>query len=181
MRALLAVIAVVLSFPALADSRTGEKKAQLCLLCHKPGPGYAALLEGQPVKYLVAQVVAIKTGTRIVYEGMRVNVANLSSRDIADIAEYFSGRPPHVGLFSPDPVKAAAGEKRVSELKCATCHQPAFQGADANPRLAGQVPRYLVQEMQDINAGRRKHPPSELGAAKGDDIENIASYLSAIK
>ena len=181
MRALLAVIAAALSFPVLADSNVGEKKAQLCLLCHKPGPGYAALLDAQPVKYLVAQVVAIKTGKRTVYEGMRVNVANLSSRDIADIAEYLSKRPPHVGLFSPDPVKAAAGEKRVSELKCATCHQPAFQGADANPRLAGQVPRYLVQEMEDINAGRRQHPPSELSSAKGDDIENIAGYLSALK
>jgi cytochrome c553 len=77
MRALLAVIAAALSFPVLADSNVGEKKAQLCLLCHKPGPGYAALLEAQPVKYLVAQVVAIKTGKRTVYEGMRVNVSDL--------------------------------------------------------------------------------------------------------
>jgi hypothetical protein len=59
MRALLAVIAVVLSFPALADSKAGEKKAQLCLLCDKPRPGYSALLEVQPVKYLVAQVVTM--------------------------------------------------------------------------------------------------------------------------
>jgi cytochrome c553 len=41
---------------------------------------------------------------------MRANVANLSSRDIADIAEYFSKRPAHVGLFSPDAGKVAAGE-----------------------------------------------------------------------
>ena len=181
MRALLTVIAAVLSFPALADSKAGERKSQLCLLCHKPGPGNAPLLEAQPAKYLVAQIAAIKTGKRTVYDGMRINVANLSTRDTADIAEYFSKRPAHVGLFSPDAGKAAVGEKRVSELKCAGCHQPNFHGTEAIPRLAGQVPSYLIQQIDDFNAGRRQHPPSEIGAAKGDDVENIASYLSTLK
>jgi len=181
MRALVAVFAAFVSLPVLADSKAGEKKAQLCMLCHKPGPGYAPLLEAQPAKYLVAQIAAIKTGKRTVYDGMQVSVAKLSSRDISDIAEYFSKRPAHVGLFSPDPSKAAAGEKRVSELKCATCHQSSFQGADASPRLAGQVPSYLVQQMDDIAAGRRQHPSSEMASAKSDDVENIASYLSTLK
>jgi hypothetical protein len=35
--------------------------------------------------------------------------------------------------------------------------------------------------MDDFSAGRRQHPPSEIGAAKGDDVENIASYLSTLK
>lgn len=180
MRALLAVIAAVLSFPALADSKAGEKKSQLCLLCHKPGPVGAPLLEAQPSKYLVAQIAAFKAGKRT-DPGMRSNVANLSTRDIADIAEYFSKRPAHVGLFSPDAGKAAVGEKRVSELKCAECHQPNFHGTEAIPRLAGQVPSYLIQQMDDFNAGRRQHPPSEIGKAKGDDVEIIASYLSTLK
>jgi cytochrome c553 len=180
MRALLAVIAAVLSFPALADSKAGEKKAQLCLLCHKPGPGYAPLLEAQPAKYLVAQIAAYKAGKRT-YDGMRANVANLTSRDVADIAEYFSKRPAHVGLFSADPGKAAAGEKRLSELKCAECHQPGFRGTEAIPRLAGQVPSYLTQQIDDYIAGRRHHPPSEMGSVKAEDAESIASYLSTLK
>lgn len=180
MRALLAVITAVLSFPALADPKAGEEKAQLCLLCHKPGPVGAPLLEAQPVMYLVAQIASFKAGKRTEL-AMRANVANLSSRDIADIAEYFSKRPAHVGVFSPDAGKAAAGEKRVSELKCAGCHQPNFHGTEAIPRLAGQVPSYLSQQIDDFNAGRRQHPPSEIGAAKGDDVENIASHLSTLK
>lgn len=180
MRALLAVLAAFLSFPVLADSKAGEKKAQLCLLCHKPEPVGAPLLEAQPAKYLVAQIAAFKAGKRT-DPAMRSNVANLSTRDMADIAEYFSKRPAHVGLFSPDAGKAATGEQRVSELKCAGCHQPNFQGTEAIPRLAGQVPSYLIQQMDDFNAGGRQHPPSEIGAAKGDDVENIANHLSTLK
>jgi cytochrome c553 len=180
MRALLAVLAAFLSFPVLADSKAGEKKAQLCLLCHKPGPVGAPLLEAQPAKYLAAQIAAFKAGKRT-DPAMRSNVANLSTRDIADIAEYFSKRPAHVGLFSPDAGKATAGEKRVSELKCAGCHQPNFHGTEAIPRLAGQVPSYLIQQMDDFNAGRRQHPPSEIGAAKGEEVENIANHLSTLK
>jgi cytochrome c553 len=66
-------------------------------------------------------------------------------------------------------------------LKCAGCHQPNFHGTEAIPRLAGQLPIYLSRRINDFNAGRRQHPPSEIGAAKGDEVENIASHVSTLK
>ncbi len=66
------------------------------------------------------------------------------------------------------------GQSNASESKD-------FHGTEAIPRLAGQLPSYLSQQMDDFNAGRRQHSPSEIGAAKGDDVEIIAIYLSTLK
>jgi cytochrome c553 len=53
---------LALAFPfsdACADARAGEKKAQLCLLCHRIESAVGApTLEQQPSKYLVAQISA---------------------------------------------------------------------------------------------------------------------------
>jgi cytochrome c553 len=55
---------MVASSPALADERAGAKKAQLCLLCHKPDNrmAYVPTLEGQTRDYLIAQMKASKRG-----------------------------------------------------------------------------------------------------------------------
>ena len=47
MRTGLIACALLISTDALADAMAGEKKAQLCLLCHKPGNvmGLAPFLE----------------------------------------------------------------------------------------------------------------------------------------
>ena len=51
----LAIAMLVALTPTIAhaDAKAGEKKAQLCLLCHKPinPPAYIPLLEGQTREY----------------------------------------------------------------------------------------------------------------------------------
>ena len=149
MQILLVLILAAVSFEAGADAKAGEKKAQLCLLCHKAGNVMAAvpLLEAQPAKYLVAATTAYKTGKRP-DPTMKTNVANLSARDIADIADYFASKAPITGIHTTDPVNTAAGETRVNELKCAVCHQGTFSGADSVPRLAGQSTGYLFAQLE---------------------------------
>ena len=80
MRGFFRLIAVWASGDALADAKAGEKKAQLCLLCHKPGNvmAHAPLLEAQPAKYLVIATTDYKTGKRP-DSVMKANVANLFS------------------------------------------------------------------------------------------------------
>jgi cytochrome c553 len=110
----LILVGLLASMDALADAKAGEKKAQLCLLCHKPGNVIASapLLEAQPSAYLVKAITEYKTGKRT-DPAMKQNVAALSSRDIKDIADYFAARPLSLACRSPTrprwrPVKSAS-------------------------------------------------------------------------
>jgi cytochrome c553 len=182
MRTVLIAFGLLMATDALADAKAGEKKAQLCLLCHKATNVMASapLLEAQPSKYLVQATNDYRTGKRP-DPVMKTNVANLSARDIADIADYFASRPPVLGVYSTDPAKVAIGEKRVAEMKCGSCHGPTFAGAGAVPRLAGQTTGYLISQLEAFTGGRRTHPPIETPFDKIGDFEAIAHYFTAAK
>ena len=182
MRPVLIVLGLLISIDALADAKAGERKAQLCLLCHKPGNvKYGApLLEAQSAKYLVQAISEYKTGKRP-DPVMKSSGANLSARDIRNIADYFASRPPVTGAFSTDPAKVAMGEQRAAAMKCGSCHDPAFAGTEAVPRLAGQTTGYLISQLEAFAAGRRPHPPIGAHFDKIGDVEAIAHYLTAMK
>jgi cytochrome c553 len=64
MRKVLVALGLLIPIDTLADTKAGEKKAQLCLLCHKPANVMASapLLEAQPAKYLVQATTEIQDG-----------------------------------------------------------------------------------------------------------------------
>jgi cytochrome c553 len=177
-----AMMLMMASSGALADAKVGEKKAQLCLLCHKPGNNIAAapLLEAQPKEYLVVATTAYKTGKRP-SPSMKANTAALSARDIADIADYFAARSPLNSAQPVDAAKAGVGEARVKELNCASCHGESFAGSKLVPRLAGQMTGYLVSQLQAFAAGSREHPPIGTTFGKVGDLDTIAHYLTSLK
>ena len=142
--------------------------------------GLAPLLEAQPSKYLVQATTEYQTGIRKDLL-MKSNVADLSAHDTRDIADWFASRAPRVGVWSTDPAKVAAGEKRVAAAKCASCHGPTFAGTDEVPRLAGQKPVYLRTQLQAFAAGRRAHPPIEIPFDKIGDFDAIAHYFAAAR
>ncbi len=159
-------IAVVLTPVALfvsdagADARAGEKKAQLCLLCHRIDASVGApTLEQQPSRYLAAQTAAFKSGKRAGPE-MRSNVARLSAKDIRDIADYFSSQRAKPARFAeePDPGTIALGAASAKQLNCANCHAADYRGAKDIPRLAGQVPSYLERQIAEFKRSARAHP-----------------------
>jgi cytochrome c553 len=86
---------IILGVPvALADAPAGEKKAELCMLCHRPDNTHAApLLDGLPVNYLLRQFELYKSGKRF-GPAMQVNLSPFSMEDWQDIAEFFSSRSP---------------------------------------------------------------------------------------
>lgn len=93
----LLVLFVIACFPlhAFSDVKAGEKKAELCILCHKEAPDkrFVPLLDAQPANYLFAATLAFMSGQRKTSEAaMTVNLKNLSQADIRDIADYFASR-----------------------------------------------------------------------------------------
>jgi cytochrome c553 len=173
---------VIASPGAFADARAGEKKAQLCLLCHKVGNTTAAapLLEGQPKEYLVVATTDYKSGKRP-SPSMKANTASLSTRDIVDIADYFAAMSPPSGAQPVHAAKVRTGETRVKDLNCAACHGATFAGAKLVPRLAGQTTGYLVSQLQAFAAGTRQHPPAGSSFDKVGDLEAVAHFFASLK
>ncbi len=79
----------------------------------------------------------------------------------------------------------AAGDVAAGKAKSATC--AACHGADGNsvnpewPNLAGQVPEYLVKQLQDYKSGARQNAVMAGMAAplSQQDMDNLAAYYAS--
>lgn len=91
---LLVSLLLAASAPALAGNATaGKEKAKACAACHGPDGNSASAdfpkLAGQHADYLVKALQAYKNGTRK-NPVMAPMGANLSQRDMEDLAAFFS-------------------------------------------------------------------------------------------
>ena len=74
--------------------------------------------------------------------------------------------------------------KRLADIareRCGTCHGPGGQGSNPQfPKLSGQNPKYLVQQMFNFKSGARQSIVMEpqLADLSGDDIEQLAAHFS---
>ena len=92
-----ACLLLAASAPAVAgDADAGKKKSTTCAACHGPegntptGPDFPRL-GGQHYDYLVKALEGYKSGARK-NPVMNPLAANLSRRDIEDLAAFFSGQ-----------------------------------------------------------------------------------------
>jgi cytochrome c553 len=137
---MLAVLLGITPLSAYADAKAGEQKAQLCFACHKPtNPYHLPALEGQNREYLYNQLRAFKEKRRVDL-AMQTNTANLSTRDMRDIADYFASRKPVRVSFPLDAAKASLGKLKVQSLPCADCHRADFSGKQGNSSPRRQPP-----------------------------------------
>ena len=97
-KTLAAAAALAVALPALAasgDAEVGKKKSAPCQVCHgangmSVSPEFPNLA-GQHREYLMAVLHHYKNGKRK-NPIMRAQVANLTERDIADLAAWFSSQ-----------------------------------------------------------------------------------------
>lgn len=91
--------------------------------------------------------------------------------------------------YAAEEAKAAAkpdlakGEAKFTAV-CAACHgADGNSGIPANPKLAGQHPQYLVKQLQDFKADKRKSAVMKGFAAvlSDEDMTNIGAWLAAQK
>ena len=96
---ILAAVVLAASLPALAasgDAEAGKKKSAPCQACHGANglgttPEFPALA-GQPYDYLATALNHYKAGKRK-NPIMAGQVANLTPKDMQDLAAYFSSLP----------------------------------------------------------------------------------------
>ena len=187
--AVLVLAGLLLAGESFADAKAGEKKAQLCLLCHKVAnaiaPGSAMpLLEAQPARYLYLQTRAYKEKQRA-EPAMQTNVATLTDRDLRNIADWLAAQRPPRPAYQLDPARVAAGKSKAEQLGCAACHLPTFHGAGEMPRLAGQTPGYLRAQLEDFGRGKRRHGTGQRSAPTisldDREAEDLAQFLASLE
>lgn len=176
-------LAVLLTTPvSAADAAAGEQKASACVGCHgqqgHSSNGQWPNLAAQQATYLANQLKAFKAGDRI-NPTMQPMASSLSNEDIANLAAYFSSQKP-VKASGGDPALAKAGESKAG--MCLGCHGATAAGNGQFPRLAGQHPEYLEQQLKAFKAGTRKSGPMQAITANLSeaDIKALAAYLGSL-
>ena len=164
-----------------ADSAAGEQKAATCQGCHGPkGKSSSAQwpnLAAQQPAYIINQLNAFKAGTRS-NPMMQAMAGNLNDDDIKNLAAYFSGLPPVSA--GGDPTLAKSGQAKASI--CLGCHGSSAEGNGQFPRLAGQHPGYLANQLGHFKEGVRKngHMQAIAGSLSDEDIKALAAYFGSL-
>lgn len=180
------LIATIFLFGDLApaaDIGSGKQLARLCADCHgqdgnSTNPIFPRLAGQQP-SYLVIQIKAFRDGQRKhqIMEGM---VKNISDTDAEHIAAYFASlEPKSVGSNR----ELAGAGKKVFASNCASCHRPNAEGSGPQPRLAGQHPAYLFQQLKNFKSGQRNNfiMKSMTSSLTEEKMRAVAEYLGSIE
>lgn len=175
-------LAVFFALPvSAADSAAGEQKASSCVNCHgQKGNSSNAqwpILAAQQSTYLVNQLKAFKAGDRI-NPMMQSMVAKIDNDDINNLAAYFSSQNPV--RAGGDPALAKSGESKAG--MCLGCHGATAAGNGQFPRLAGQHPEYLEQQLKAFKDGSRKSGPMQAIVANlpEADFKALAAYFGSL-
>lgn len=204
------ILSLVLGFGMLSnayaagDAQAGKTKAATCGACHGAnGIGTTGLfpnLAGQHADYIVKQLKAFKSGSRV-NATMAPMAASLSEQDMADIAAYFSsldisGKAPAstsgtsttptatIVVYKPDAAKGKGlyehGDDSRGITACVTCHGSEGSSQVAiNPNLAEQHPEYIQKQLTSFKAGNRQNASMNQVASNltDNDISDLGAYF----
>lgn len=138
------------------------------------------ILAAQKPAYIAEQLKHFRSGERHNDGGqMATMAAELSDKDIAIVADYFSQQ----ARATPAPAESESlyeqGRKRFVDGSkgpaCSACHD---SGQSQAPWLFAQHQDYLEKQLQDFTAGQRHHS-QVLGSLSEPEIEALSVYLSA--
>ncbi|WP_367155285.1 cytochrome c [Methylomonas sp. HYX-M1] len=175
---------------AAAQSKAGKEKAATCAGCHgedgnSPMPSFPKLA-GQHQGYLLKQLQAFKSGTRL-SPMMAPLATGLDDKSMAEIASYYSEQKiaansaPVLPVDDDDDSKPAKTEaQKQAELEdlitqgkdlyrngniarevsaCVACHGPYAEGNKpaSFPALHSQHAEYLIKTLTDFKTGARSN------------------------
>ncbi len=175
--------------------KAGEEKAvNLCSTCHGPRGISASpefpILAAQRRGYLEAQLEVFRAKTReekIAHDFMWGIAGNLDDPMIDSVARYYAAQPPAPGKPG-DPTLIAKGKQLFEQgvpgrgiPACANCHGADAAGVADFPRLAGQHAKYIVKQIEYIQALVRKAPVMH-GIVKDmtpAEMQAVAAYVQS--
>jgi cytochrome c553 len=175
------------AFSFFAANAASGADPQLCAACHGPegnsvipaNPSIAA----QPGQFISMQLFQFREGNRKDPQ-MTPMAANLSNKEMNELAAYFSKQKAAAPSHKTAPENAAAGPTLAQRFNCVQCHGPALLGQQHIPRLAGQQFEYLRTQLRSFKARTRADFDGNMSAATepltDKDIEILADYISGL-
>lgn len=183
------LVVVLPSISALADSDAARKKAEeVCAGCHgkrgNPAAAQIPILSGQSARYLYIELRDFKVGRRNNPIMSRI-AEGLSKQDMLNLADYFAGQEPVPTLFTPDRARVLRGAKKAAETLCTMCHLGGFKGQNEIPRLAGQQPDYVVNQLHAFKARERTNDGGNMQSVaqtlSDEDIVDLSHYIADLR
>ncbi len=190
MKKLLALTALLALLPAGAiaqDAAAGKEKAAACAACHGVDGNSTIptnpILAGQTARYIYLQLKDFKEGRRK-DPMMSPFAANLSRKDMFDLAAYFAAQKPTRENSRGAPGLAARGKEVADAALCAMCHAGGFSGQNEVPRAAGQHYEYALKQLKDFKARNRTNDAGNMTAVvrtlPDEDLEALAAYMASL-
>lgn len=173
-----------------AHDRGRRIAIELCAECHgKDGRGISSdypSLAGQHADYIVKQIFNFKTGQRRNDE-MEPVLEKLLAADIRAVAQYFAELPAGV-VPGDDPALIKEGRElyfrgnpATGITSCTACHGVYATGGARMPRMAGQNPVYLANQLRSFIKRVRQNDRMmhvSLAAMTEREVLAVAAYLA---
>ena len=174
---------VVLLFALAPSLAVAAEAIAPCLDCHVgDAKAVAPALDGQHAEYLRIQLTRYRDGQRKAFP-MEHLVQGLDDAAIAALAERFAARPWFDFPASQDSERITRGAALAERHDCTACHGDTLRGGGSIPRLAGQNPVYLAQQIAGFASDERFHPPTGVGGRMyrfdAGDAADLAAWLAA--
>jgi len=192
----MAVWLLGISPPLSAQQAAGPITVTACAPCH--GGGTAATqaapnfpkLDGQHAAYLDKQLREYKSGKRK-SAVMAPIIAALKKQQIPEMAQHFASQSPSRGTAQNSQLASAGkalyeqGNRATGVPGCVGCHLPDGAGSERYPRLAGQAPAYIVQQLTEFKSGTRSNDRAHVmravaGRLTDEEIRAVAEYLTGM-
>ena len=190
----LPLIAVAAELPKVDLARAAEISGGRCALCHgaegdSSSPLYPRLA-GQHHQYIAKQLADFKAGRRK-SDTMASMATDLTPEEMLALGVYFEQKP-----TKPRPARDVElagvgryifhrGNESSGVAACAGCHGEAGHGTDQLPRLAGQVPRYIEDQLRSFNKRERTNDNAIMHSIASKltelEIKGVAMYISSLE
>jgi cytochrome c553 len=173
------------------NAENGEEAYEVCGACHLPNgagrpDGTFPQLAGQHRTVIIKQIADIREGRRdnpIMYPFAKTLT---DSQELADVAAYIQTLPiPRDNGKGPG-TDLERGKKLYDE-NCVKCHGTYGEGEAAQfyPVLAGQHYKYLLRQIEDIAAGRRRNANPDMVKIVKEfpeaDLVAVTDYMSRLE
>ncbi len=182
MKTLLTMASLILCVSAntlwASDTSTTEPQSTTCANCHGAKGNNQDLqgpnLAGQNHQYLTKQINAFSNGARI-HPLLGSNDFKLGTDEINDLANYYASLKPDNSQNQTN----QDGELIYSS--CADCHGATGEGIAPFPRLSGQKPTYLKQQLVKFKTGVRQSAVMQAISVNlsDEEIMRLAAYLGS--
>ena len=191
-------LATLLSAPAFADPKADMARAEeivsgRCFLCHGM-EGEAASqvfprLAGQHSEYGAKQLADFKSGKRK-SESMKAQVEELTPAEMKALGTFFEkkkaapNQATDIDILAVGKYIFAKGNQFSGLPSCASCHGAKGYGTPLLPRLAGQHPRYIEDQLKQFNKRERTNDNAVMHtiASKLSELEThaVAEYIATL-